>query len=114
MEIKMINGIPTRMLDEVVKTNGKTFKRIEEGNDYYVYAEIEDDGTGFDKEYGNFEVFLKKYKPKSKFDKNADYSQIESYPSTSEWGKRAWTYTQKKYLNKFIENKFSNNISKLG
>lgn len=106
MRIEVVNGEPTRMLEDVVKTNGKTFKRIIEGKNYYVYSEIKKD-RDVNGDYGNFEIFLKTYKKKSKLDKNNEYTQIEHYPSTSEWGKIAWTYTQKKFLNKFIERKFA-------
>lgn len=99
MDIKIIDGKPTRLLGNVVKTNGKVFNRIEEGEDYYVYCE------GEDGEYGNFEVILKTYRPKSVFDNNKEYTNVEHYPATSEWGKIAWTYTQKKTLKKFLERK---------
>ena len=101
MKIEMINGNPTRMLDEWVKTNGTKYKKIEEGDNYYVYSE----GGGLG-ETGNFEIILKVYKKKSDFDKHTEYTHIEHYPATSEWGKYAWSYTRYENVKRFIRKKF--------
>ena len=45
MTIKLINGIPTRMLEDVEKRIGKVLKKVEEGENYFVYiSNPSDDG----------------------------------------------------------------------
>ena len=99
LEIEQIGGHPTRMLGSVVRMpQERTFIRIMEGSDFYVYSE-----GGVTAEYGNFEIILKRYAPKHPLDKNEAYTNIEVYPSSEEWGRTAWTFTQRKFLEKFIK-----------
>ena len=105
MTIKLINGIPTRMLEDVEKRIGKVLKKVEEGENYFVYiSNPSDDG-----QFGDFEVFLKKYEPKSILDSHTEYEQIEHYPATSEWGKIAWSFRKRtnvdKQIKKFLSKK---------
>ena len=102
MTIELINGIPTRMLELHERKAEKDFYQIEEGKDYFVYASW----VSADGEIGNFEVFKKTYRPKSNYDKDGDYEQIQSYPSTSDWGTIAWSFRKKKNVDKFIKKKF--------
>ena len=98
--IELINGKPTRMLGDTVVTANKVMKKYEEGKDYFIYA------AWVMGDYGDFEVFTKMYRPKSKYDKNEGYTQIQHYPSTSEWGKFAWSYRNINNARKFIEKRF--------
>lgn len=99
MTIKIINGKPTRMLENVEHRVGKVLRRIEEGDNYFVYASwVSDDG-----QLGDFEVFKKMIRPKTNLDKNTEYEYIEAYPSSFEWGTNAWSYTHRKYVDRQIK-----------
>ena len=100
MRVEMINGKPTRMLEDEVTSCEKIMKKFEEGDNYFVYA------SWTDGECGDFEVFVKTYRPKSEFDTHTEYVQVQHYPKTSEWGKIAWSYRKLSNLRKFIDEKF--------
>lgn len=101
MKIEIINGKPTRMLEDVVAKERKTLTKFMEGENYMVYT------AWTDGEYGDFEVFVKTYRPKSQFDTNEGYTQVQHYPKTSEWGKIAWSYRKLENLRKFINKRFN-------
>lgn len=117
MSIKEINGVPTRMLDEVFWKNGSLFVRVGEGEKYFVYEVAScpkpDVLPSIDKipmpkkgDTGNFELIVKRIVPKSTLDTHEEYEQIEKYPSNEEWGQFAWTYTEWNNIERAIRKKF--------
>ena len=117
MTVKNINGVPTRMLEEVFWRNGSLFVRVAEGDDYFVYEvtscprpkvmpKLSDCVMPKAGDTGNFEIITKRIVPKSSLDKNTEYEQIEKYPSNEEWGSFAWTYTQWDNVARAVRKKF--------
>ena len=117
MRIEEIDGKSVRMLEKVFYKNGALFTRVEEGERYYVYRvsfcpkpeklPSEDEIIKPDEgDFGNYELIVKRITPKHHLDENEGYDFIEAYPSTSQWGTYAWTYTRWSNIKRAIKNKF--------
>ena len=117
MKIENVNGIPTRMLEDVFWRNGSLFVRVAEGEEYFVYEvsscprpkvmpKLSDCIMPKAGDTGNYEIIAKRILPKSNLDSNPAYEQIEKYPSNEEWGSFAWTYTKWDNVVRAIRNKF--------
>ena len=117
MEIKEIEGKKVRMLEPVFWKNGSLFSKVAEGEEYYVYEVVScprpkviptidrilKPKSG---DTGNFELFCKRIANKHPLDKCEEYEMIDAYPSTSQWGSLAWTYTQWDNVKRAIRKKF--------
>ena len=101
MEIKIVDGRPTRMFGDEFKIGRRTFRKIAEDERWYIF-EVEIKETPKQPKEENLEVILKRIRPKSAFDTNEEYTHIEKYPNDEQWGDLGWTATNIEYAYRII------------
>ena len=84
----------------------KTYRQIEETEEYYVYEVVDEDAPTY------YEIFCKRIKPISGFRLNSpiykDYTHFVAYPSDEEFGAWAWCCSNKARVEMIKRIKFFN------
>ena len=104
MTISTINQIPTRMLEADFTKGERSFHKIEDktinGQVWHMYACTMN--KGLYNENTSIELFRQRFGKKSTFDHHADYSMIERYPCSEDFGQWAFSFLSTEQAERYI------------